>query len=57
MLKRHSSAVKDSQFFAVIGVTVGKEPVEDEGYWQKRADEAHRVAESLTHPTTKHEFF
>jgi hypothetical protein len=34
---------------------VGKEPVEDDGYWQKRADEARKAAESLTHPATKRE--
>jgi len=32
-----------------------KEPVKDEDFWQKRADEARSVAESLTHPTAKRE--
>ena len=31
------------------------EPVTDEGFWRKRADEARGVAQSLTHPIAKRE--
>jgi len=36
-------------------VEVTDEPVKDESYWRKRADEARRAARSLTHPTAKRE--
>ena len=32
-----------------------EEHVEGDGFWQKRAEEARSVAESLTHPTAKRE--
>jgi len=32
---------------------VTEEPVKGDGFWQKRADEARSVAESLTHPTAR----
>lgn len=38
-----------------FGVEVTEEPVKDEGFWQKRAEEARSVAGSLTHPTAKRE--
>jgi len=34
---------------------VAEEPIEGEGFWQRRADEARSLAESLTHPTAKRE--
>jgi len=37
------------------GAKVTDEPVKDESFWQSRADEARRIAESLTHPAAKRE--
>jgi len=34
---------------------VTNEPVKDESFWRSRADEARRIAESLTHPAAKRE--
>ena len=39
----------------VSGIKVTDEPVKDESFWQSRADEARRIAESLTHPAAKRE--
>jgi len=39
----------------VRGIKVTDEPLQDEDFWRKRADEARRAAESLTHPTAKRE--
>jgi len=39
----------------VRGIKVTDEPLQDEDFWRKRADEARRAAESLKHPTAKRE--